>query len=864
MKRKLLFAIAALLCSVGMWADTSILSSEAGWEKITSFPATLSDYYFVFVDKNNDLMLFYNTGNHQGNSYKTMYYSTSQDPTQNRGMLWEISQNSDGWSIKSSIESTYYLQTEGDYAAWHCRTHDNGNDNPYWYKWIINYTEEDLWTIGNGVYPNNYVGPWDAASFSNGSEVAGNKTDAADIGHFYIYAIKKIDANVLSAIQYLERRTDKKAVITSLRTKYTNGTYTNSTTTNDVYNDYKALEVAALSSASAGNYTSALINPSFETGSITGWTTLNASNETYPFYLSDVGARSATDPTYQFSNSDGDYIMNYYGWSWSWNADINGIKQTIPNMPAGTYRIKTVMAGSNEWELTLKVNSVSESKDMTGAGTGVEFSKDITLAESGDLTIIVETNHIGHNDWEACFLKADNFRIYNLTHYYDELNAAIDAAKAKTLGFEVGEYAPYNNVTAINAIAEAEAVNQNEYMEWSALQTLVSKLTTWTVNNERMNAFYKGDFAEYTEDTTTPLDYTPTGWTASGNFRMMLTNSENYPGLSDASATHAIMSWSGGVTYGETTGYTMPLEENSIYCLTFKAAGWNNESRSGMMVSVLNSTDGMAAKDLGTPDRDIVGNANNTAGMTSFEVLFATGAAGNYVFHIQSGHNLVLTDLELKKATSQTLTLPSATQYAVGTYPNVSFTRSFTADNWNTLCLPFAFDKSQLTAVKELSSFTENSGSYSLTFNDASTTVAGKPYIVQGSGEITLTGTDVALDPNTTAGSASVTEGTTTVNFVGTFSQMNAPVGSYIISGTNFYLVDTENAVTVKPYRGYFTVQSNGAVKTLLLDVDGTDGIASVETTETENSAIYNLAGQRVQKAQKGLYIINGKKVVVK
>jgi len=31
-----------------------------------------------------------------------------------------------------------------------------------------------------------------------------------------------------------------------------------------------------------------------------------------------------------------------------------------------------------------------------------------------------------------------------------------------------------------------------------------------------------------------------------------------------------------------------------------------------------------------------------------------------------------------------------------------------------------------------------------------------------------------------------------------------------------------------------------------------------------ERSEIFNLAGQRVSKAQKGIYIVNGKKVVIK
>lgn len=42
------------------------------------------------------------------------------------------------------------------------------------------------------------------------------------------------------------------------------------------------------------------------------------------------------------------------------------------------------------------------------------------------------------------------------------------------------------------------------------------------------------------------------------------------------------------------------------------------------------------------------------------------------------------------------------------------------------------------------------------------------------------------------------------------------------------------------------------------------DGIENVTTVKVNNNAIYNLMGVRVNKAQKGLYIINGKKYVVK
>ena len=43
---------------------------------------------------------------------------------------------------------------------------------------------------------------------------------------------------------------------------------------------------------------------------------------------------------------------------------------------------------------------------------------------------------------------------------------------------------------------------------------------------------------------------------------------------------------------------------------------------------------------------------------------------------------------------------------------------------------------------------------------------------------------------------------------------------------------------------------------------DGTNGIKAVETEKAESNAIYTLAGQRVSKMQKGLYIVNGKKMI--
>ncbi|MBR6047315.1 MAG: hypothetical protein IKP44_04415 [Bacteroidaceae bacterium] len=73
-------------------------------------------------------------------------------------------------------------------------------------------------------------------------------------------------------------------------------------------------------------------------------------------------------------------------------------------------------------------------------------------------------------------------------------------------------------------------------------------------------------------------------------------------------------------------------------------------------------------------------------------------------------------------------------------------------------------------------------------------------------------------------------------------------------------------AFDLGPNKAYMAVKTGSEshpVKGFALS-DFVNGIKAVETTETESNAIYNLAGQRISKMQKGIYIVNGKKVLVK
>ena len=454
--------------------------------------------------------------------------------------------------------------------------------------------------------------------------------------------------------------------------------------------------------------TEVIINPSFETGDMTGWSALREGVVVDPTSLSDCKVH--TIESHPLTNADGEYLMNYYGWSWSWNANANGIEQTIPNMPAGNYRITAVLGGwapttaegfsePAPWEMTLKVNDVEQNKEMVTDDAGVSFSVDITLASATDLTITATTIHKGQNKWEACFMKADNFRIFNLDNYYDALNEAIAYAEDNyPLGFDNGEYAPYNNVDAIGYLKAAKDVNQGGYIDWDELQTIVSNLksATWTANVGEVNAFAYGDFSTY--QTISGKDY-PYGWqlnngTDGNNSRIMGgTEGSGNAGLAASSTGKALLlKWN--ASYGETQGYTMPLNASTLYKITFTYCGWGGNSPHTNIVMTDPNSNNITLN----PAFEPIGSHGEsyTSDWTIFTGYFVSTTAGNYTFNLnkQEGgqQQIAIADIELKSSNDALDFADGSVRptYAPGTYPSVKVTRSLAKDRWATAIYPFA------------------------------------------------------------------------------------------------------------------------------------------------------------------------------
>ena len=85
---------------------------------------------------------------------------------------------------------------------------------------------------------------------------------------------------------------------------------------------------------------------------------------------------------------------------------------------------------------------------------------------------------------------------------------------------------------------------------------------------------------------------------------------------------------------------------------------------------------------------------------------------------------------------------------------------------------------------------------------------------------------------------------------------------AYILQGGKFHLVT--GASTVPAGKAYLLATDVPAnVRALDMVVDGgADGISAIDNAQSTGNAMFDLSGRRVDKAKKGIYIVNGKKVV--
>ena len=240
-----------------------------------------------------------------------------------------------------------------------------------------------------------------------------------------------------------------------------------------------------------------------------------------------------------------------------------------------------------------------------------------------------------------------------------------------------------------------------------------------------------------------------------------------------------------------------------------------------------------------------------------------------------------------------------------------TYNRSFTANVASTVCLPFDHTPSSegtyytFTAIdKETSPWT-----VTMTSNTAASLTANTPYMFKpaATGEVSFNGTASSFDPTSTYSSDVVNDPVVTGgkwNLIGTYesrlwdnSNNTGEIGSvYGFAAQNYdgssYTVNPGDFVkamagaSIAPFRAYlkYTAPVSGAPRrgaaeealpsrmtVRLVNADGdVTAIGTIDTKTGEirfdSEAWYTLDGRRLngKPAQKGVYINNGKKIIVK
>lgn len=217
--------------------------------------------------------------------------------------------------------------------------------------------------------------------------------------------------------------------------------------------------------------------------------------------------------------------------------------------------------------------------------------------------------------------------------------------------------------------------------------------------------------------------------------------------------------------------------------------------------------------------------------------------------------------------------------YRDGEILGVRVNREIPNNQWTTLCLPVECDKPAGLTLYEVSNETMDGEhvSIAVTASSDKKIAAGKPYIVKNSKNTTGIGAkqyDIHyfVATNTTLEAEPTPEGEY-IPFTGLFSASELNAGDiYVSTSTDasakvpVYKELSESATNkqMKGFRAYFKV-TDGASSNVRFITDEviTSIMQAIEDQQVANGT-YDLSGRKAATLQKGTYVIDGKKVIIK
>lgn len=330
---------------------------------------------------------------------------------------------------------------------------------------------------------------------------------------------------------------------------------------------------------------------------------------------------------------------------------------------------------------------------------------------------------------------------------------------------------------------------------------------------------------------------------------------------------------------------TSLIEYTGKSILTFKAAAWSTDDTKVQ----LTITGGTLKYGESEPTTSVSFNPTKGEWQTFEMEVTSTGPFTLQFANETTSRRFFLDEVMIKKvnaASPKEITLDENGDNIVEKAENVNVTlkRTLYGDGgWNTLCVPFTLTEAQTKAafgnnveLRELESVAGNT----LTFKTVNSVTANVPCLIKvtaAGNEYKFEGVSTTAVKNNRDYTLSLVEGN--ILFLGIYSAMDvveadlagsSTNGYYAFLGANNTFFKAKAGTTMKAFRAFFSVPNDVNTKQLKAVIDGTTtGIEDLVIDGVKaNGRVYNLNGQYVGNSlnglQPGLYIQNGKKIVVK
>lgn len=568
------------------------------------------------------------------------------------------------------------------------------------------------------------------------------------------------------------------------------------------------------------------------------------------------------DMTSRMSNAKGDWSSatnDYSGGVERYNGDTdafatgNVLTQTISDLPNGIYEVEFyawenfsnwdnnagIAYDENEGDKNIAqvfANVSNEDIHVIKNTGGREFdaSNSYTLyaqVTDGSLIYGVKNKAAGGN-WAVCKATSLTYLVSSLSEAKEPLLAKITAANGiynngANVGSGVFQIPTAAGNTFSSAIATAQGVYDNASATYEQVISATSTLQTAieTYESATLNAPAAG--------TRYYIKVATSGHAKNGNAVILVpgSTSDNNPtgyGLNANFAPSEYLTQAFVFTQVSENTYNISIDcaDGTVY-LTY---GSLNGSAASWKTSQIQATTDASKKG----EFEIV--ATTTANV------FKIKNTGDDAFiDCQDGGN-IYTDANI---TNEDFTIAEA--------PQASVELSIAAGKYATRIFPFV--PALPSGVKAYSC--NGAGGNVLTLVEVLTPAANVPYILEN------TGSDIntILSGYGTASADSYTEGKLT----GVYTAAEVPVNSYVLQtqeGVQAFYKVTESGKKSSAYRAYLTLPSE--VKAFFFSFAGETGITETAEKTEGTDSLFDLSGRRVSKAQKGLYIMNGKKVMVK